>query len=285
MKLYKKILFILPVLFLVGAGRWEVSRTPLELFLLRGSDNLVEAYRLKVYLNRREPVVEPLHLTGEQSRLGMEILRLRDKAQLSVFARSFGPSEIWIGFPTADEAWPGYLGGGWDGFRQNGSGEVFDNLQWMDRLYLSLRSTPPPPSAPSQAALPPAGETATPVPGEVKENPGPSRTPVPAGSPGVLRVEILNGCGIKGAADWAARRFKGAGVTIVGTGNAENFRFNKTIIKTSAGIPIALEEALERLGLAKDSVEDSTDPAMDVVVIIGRDFRKLKERVRERNQH
>jgi len=126
--------------------------------------------------------------------------------------------------------------------------------------------------------------------GEVKSPPTPGLS-MPSK---VLRVEIQNGCGIKGAADWVARRLKGPGILITETGNADNFHYAKTAVKSSAGLPVALEDAVERLGLSKEAVEEvpslsglallNPDPSLpvDVIVIIGRDFQKLKERVRER---
>ena len=280
-KIKNLLLLLIPLGLLWGAGSARLARSPLDLFLLKGADNNIEAYHLKWYLNGREPSVENLPLSAGQKQEGLELLKQKDKIKLISFSKNFGSYEIIIGFPTSEEGWPVYLGGGWRALWMSPGPESFDNLQWVDRLYLSLRSTPPP-----VASLEVPLEDPTKTKGVTLEtNPAASSTPIPTASTGTLRVEILNGCGIKGAADWAARRLKGPGIVITDTGNAENFHFAKSTVKTAAGIPVALEEAVERLGLTKASIEESTDSAaaVDVVVIVGRDYRQLRERVRERN--
>ncbi|HVM32404.1 MAG TPA: LytR C-terminal domain-containing protein, partial [bacterium] len=97
------------------------------------------------------------------------------------------------------------------------------------------------------------------------------------------RVKILNGCGITNAADWAAGRLKGPGVSITAVGNADGFNYPKTLIQSSIGTPVALEEAVERLGLRPDQVESlAAAEDADVVVIVGRDYLNLRGKKRER---
>jgi hypothetical protein len=110
-------------------------------------------------------------------------------------------------------------------------------------------------------------------------------TPLPF--KGEVRLEILNGCGIKNAADWVARRIKGPGLMVTGTGNADNFKYDQTLLQTSVGVPVVLEEVLDRLGLTKESVQQvqSLAPPNDAVLIVGKDYRKLKERRRDRLHH
>jgi hypothetical protein len=228
--------------------------------------------------------VSAVSLAPGSQKEALAILAQTDLKHLEEFAKNYGGFSVVMGIPTNEEGWPGFLGGGFKGLFNPGEQVVFDNLQWTDRIYLSFAILPPPP-APFKTDLPvvPTPSSSTPnnsgVPIQLTLNPAPT--------PSVVRVEILNGCGITNAADWVARRMKGPGIIITATGNADNFHYPKTIIQTAAGLPVALEEALDRLGLSKDSLQETTglSSSVDVVVIIGKDFPKLRERNRERNRH
>lgn len=261
-----------------------LTRHPISIFVLKGEEGTIEAYKVSAPLNGREAAVESVVLGSAQKKEAGEILAQKDIQHLASFAKNFGAYPAVVGIPTAQEGWPGFLGGGLKGFFTDSMPGVFDNLLWTDRFYLALDLKPLPP-APFEAG----GEVTLNLPAAT---PGPSAanaaaTPQPAPTPGVLRVEILNGCGITNAADWAARRVKGPGIVITDTGNADNFRYPLTIVRTSAGKPVALEEAVERLGLSPDSVQElpSLTSPVDAVVIVGKDFPKLRRKFRERNRH
>lgn len=291
MKGPKGLLSIMILVLVVVA--FSLLRPPaLSVFLLKGGDAGVEAFHAEFYLYRQDPLLTPFHLTTKQKKEAAAILGRSDEAGLVAFAKDLGASPIVIGF-TAEEGWPSFLGGGLKALRKGEAFGTFDNLTWADRLYLSFHGRVPPP-APFVASEAPTGDLSTLLP------PSKEATPPVAGAPlktGTLRVEILNGCGIKGAADWVARRVKGPGILIVGTDNADNFRYAQTVVKTSAGMPVALEEALGRLGLSKSSVEEAVSLSstaseksgpsspVDIIVIVGRDFQKLKGLARERNRH
>jgi len=280
----KKSLLLLPVILILAALYPLLSRHPIHLFVLKGGDGTVEAFKLAVPLNAGEVVVESVPLTPAQRKAGGEVLALKDSQRLSVFARDFGIFPAVIGILVTQEGWPGYLGGGFRGLFSENFPECFDNLQWTDRIYLAFYTKTPPP-APYLAGN--GSEAGVPAPPPVSSATRAPATPNPVSTPGVVRVEILNGCGITNAADWVARRVKGPGITITDTGNADNFRYPKTIVRSCAGTPVSLEEAVERLGLSKDSVEEipSLSSSVDVVIIVGRDYRKLREQFRERNRH
>jgi hypothetical protein len=174
-----------------------------------------------------------------------------------------------------EEAVAWYFGGGWPAlFRARPEG-TFDGLGWGERAYWALFSAPVPTPPFLTAEIEIEDRTAV---------PGPAATPA---SPreSAVRMEILNGCGIKGAADWVARRIRGPGIQITRTENADHFRYPKTLVRSSAGVPVALEEALSRLGLTEAVVEEGAGLAggVDAVLIVGRDFPKLKERARAGN--
>ncbi len=256
------------------------------MFVLKGSDGGIDAYAIDFFLDNLDPELKSITLSSEYQKLGRETLRSKDIKSLLAFSNHLGKWSFVTAIPGVEESWPGFLGGGIHGFLQRDQPESFDNLQPLDRLYLSLML-----KMPSSLSLVEPNKTAA----QLEQKPVippemvPSfvSTPVTSIPQGVVRVEILNGCGITNAADWAARRLKGNGITIVGKDNADNFLYAKTIVRSAAGSPVALEEALDRLGLPKESVEEISNPpaSADVVVIVGKDFRKLKERLRDRTHH
>jgi hypothetical protein len=248
---------------------------PLALFLLKGQGDTIQAFKISAYLSGEESRVEAIMLSSEQKEQGWKLLDQRNVGDLEAFSKSFGAYSAVIGMPTTVEGWPDYLGNGLKWITDGKGKDVFDDLQWADRVYFAfvLKAPSPVPFSPTE----PSSSRA------IKNNvittpPAAVITPTPESHPGVVRVEILNGCGITNAAEWAARRMKGAGISIVDSGNADNFDYAKTIVRTSGEIPTALEEALGRLGLSKDSIQETSapSPAIDVVVIVGKDFRKLK---------
>lgn len=284
MKISKSIIVFLP-LGLVLAGLYPfLTRHPIFMFALKGADGVVEAFKLSAPLNGRDVVVESIPLGPDQKKEGREILVQKDSRRLAAFAKNYGSYPAVIGIPVTQEGWPGFLGGGLRGFFTDVLPGVFDNLQWADRFYLSFSMKAPPP-APFTAGE----ETAEKLPVATSDvsTQHPPATPSSVPTPGVVRVEILNGCGITNAADWVARRVKGPGIVITDTDNADNFRYPQTIIRTCAGMPVALDEAVERLGLSKDSIQEvpSLSSSVDAVVIVGKDYPKLRGRFRERNRH
>ncbi len=270
-------------LLLLFASPFLAGR-PLALFVLRGQGNAIEAFKITAGLNGSEPGVEAIALSAEQKKQGGTLLEQRNPADLEIFSKAFGSYGAVIGMPGAEEGWPDYLGNGVKWIQEGMAQDLFDNLQWTDRVYLAF-ALKVPPSAPFPAAESASGPNLANHPDASAA--AEAATPVPDNHTGVVRVEILNGCGITNAADWAARRMKGPGIAIVGSGNAENFQYPKTLIQTSGGVPVALEEALGRLGLSKDAVEEisTPNPNMDVVVIVGKDFPKLRGRKHDRNHH
>jgi hypothetical protein len=293
MKNIKSVLLILlPVLALSVWSFSSLHRSPVSIFVLKGAGKSSEAFQLHLYLDRRDPSIEAVRLTSSQKSEGAEILKKNDLEGLEVFSKTFGKYPAVMGLPDSGEGWPGYLGGGLTAFFHD-SLPVFDNLRWTDRFYFALKTRIPPPAPFSVSEIPMivSAETHSNVKGS-KSQPFPS--PGPSGTSKVLRVEIQNGCGITGAADWVARRLKGSGIQITETGNADHFHYVKTAVKSSAGLPVALEEAVERMGVSRESVEEVSSfsgmallsPGQslppDVIVIIGKDFKKLKERARER---
>ena len=281
--------FIKPLYFFIIASLIslalipELSKHPLSGFVLKINGDTLEAFKMHLPLGFPNSSFETVSLQSEQEREGKEIFKSNDLGRLTNLAKKFGEFSFAIGLSSHEDGWSPFLGNT-KAFLKADGGEMFGNLQWLDILYLSLFVNAPKTSfTPLEIQLE-NGNTSTPPSNPVSQI---FSQPSPQITPGIVRVEILNGCGITNAADWAAMRFKGAGITITDTGNAENFKYSKTVVRSSTGMPVALEDALDRIGLSKDMVEDVTDlpPSIDVVVVIGKDFVKLKERVRERIHH
>src|SRR5579883_1151951 len=192
MKNKKRYLYFLPFLLVLAALYPALTRHPLSFFVLKGEESQVEAFRLSAPLNERDVTVESLSLSPSQKKEGGEILAQKDVQQLAAFSKNFGTYPGVIGVPVTQEGWPGFLGGGLKGIWADNTPGGFDNLQWTDRVYLALFTKVPPPApfTPERGleiVLPATTSVVSPV--------HPSSTPNPATTPGVLRVEILNGCG------------------------------------------------------------------------------------------
>jgi len=274
----KTILFLLLAAAGAAVSSRSLSHRPLPLFVLRGGGEAPEAFKVLFPLGGGETALEPLKLTAEQKKRAAGILRRADLEGLGELAREAARADLAVGLPESTGRWPWYLGGGWKSLRGREGLRSFGNLGTLERWYFAFALKPPP-------AVPPEGlelnlDMAAPTPAPsppVRATPAPS--PAPAAK-GALRVEILNGCGITGAADWAAKRLQGAGVTIVNVENADNFRYSKTVVRSSVGVPPALKEALLRLGLPEKAVSAFPAPApgRDVTVVVGKDYRNLRGR-------
>ena len=282
MKIAKVLFFLLPIPVLWALFP-PLGRHPVSFFVLRGSAGQVEAFHITSPLNGTDPSVQTIRLDASQQKEGGAILAQGDIQHLQAFAKGLGPASAVIGIPSTEEKWPGYLGGGLRGWEENGNG-LFDNLQWSDRLYLAFGMKSPPPAPFFSQAAPAAPAAAAPA---GVSNTAPATALATPAASSLVRVEILNGCGITNAADWVARRVKGPGIIITDTGNADNFDYGKTLIRTSAGTPVALQDAADRLGLSPDSIEETDHPVpgVDAVVVVGKDFPKLRRHWSGRIRH
>ena len=90
---------------------------------------------------------------------------------------------------------------------------------------------------------------------------------VPA--PEDTNVEVLNGCGIEGAASKMKERLEANGYTVVAVGNAATFDYKETVIEAPEGKREAALRAAALFGLGDERREP---PAYDVKIIIGDDY-------------
>ncbi len=89
--------------------------------------------------------------------------------------------------------------------------------------------------------------------------------PAPEGT----NVEVLNGCGIEGAAAKMRERLEANGYTVVAVGNAATFDYKETVIETAEAGREAALRAAALFGLGDERLEP---PAYDVKIIIGDDY-------------
>lgn len=82
-------------------------------------------------------------------------------------------------------------------------------------------------------------------------------------------VEVLNGCGIEGAATKIKERLEANGYDVVAVGNAANFDYKETVIETAEGKRDAGLRAANLFGIGERRLEP---PSYDVKIIIGDDY-------------
>jgi hypothetical protein len=90
---------------------------------------------------------------------------------------------------------------------------------------------------------------------------------VPA--PEDTNVEVLNGCGIEGAASKMKERLEANGYAVVAVGNAATFDYKETVIEAPEVKREAALRAAALFGLGDERLEP---PAYDVKIIIGDDY-------------
>lgn len=256
---------------LVALGLWALrAQKPVAFFVLRDVE-APEAFRVEVALGSGADPVEAIALTRDQRRSAMDILKDRDREKLARFAKDLGDFNAVVGLPGTEGAWPSFWG---SAPASVGADAEFDDLNWADRAFLSWGPRPPSP-APGVA---PIAEKPTPT--VSKNPPTPAATAASTATAAApLLVEIRNGCGITGAAEWVSRRLRPVGAKVVATGNADNFRYPQTLVRTNTASAAALDALLDRLGLDRSKVSplDPAVPGVDIVIVVGRDIRKLKK--------
>lgn len=290
-----------------------LDRTPIAVAVFRGGD-APQAFLVSLFLNGREPLVMETILTSSQKHELARSILTEDDETLRRLSKSAGAEGRYAassaGVATAMD-WPPFLGGGiatWTRLKATG---WICSLTFPERVVLSLWAKTPPaaPWDPASAALTvpevsvapvtavskstqakiSAASTSTVVIALAGGTPTAAGTMVAAASfTAPLRVEILNGCGITNAADLVAGAAKDAGMQVVWVGNAQGpgrFRVPKTFIESHAGVPVVVEELCKRLGIPVSDVRPNgtTKPGVDVTVTVGRDYPKIRERLRARN--
>lgn len=102
----------------------------------------------------------------------------------------------------------------------------------------------------------------------------PSPTPEQAPAKDSLKVQVLNGGGVPGAATKMRKTLEEAGYTVAAVGNAQEYTFEETEVQVKSG-KLAISEMVEKdvaktYTIASESSPLSSDSEYDVVVVVGK---------------
>ena len=119
-------------------------------------------------------------------------------------------------------------------------------------------------------------------PAETKSKPLAETKPEPLAGPKpdsfkVIRIEVLNGCGVAGVAEKVGRRLRGAGFDVMTWKNADSFNYPETIVIDRTGNFENARRVASAMGLRTHIQQIAQDPFRieQVAVIVGRDYDRL----------
>lgn len=94
----------------------------------------------------------------------------------------------------------------------------------------------------------------------------------------IIQIEVLNGCGITGVAEKFTNYLRGENFDVVQVGNYSSFDINNTLIVDRTGNKSNALKVAEAVGVDSKNViqQINNDYFLDVSVIIGKDFNRLK---------
>lgn len=94
----------------------------------------------------------------------------------------------------------------------------------------------------------------------------------------IVQLEVLNGCGVAGIADKFTTYLRKNNFDVVQVGNFTSFDVDNTIVIDRTGKKANAEKVANALGIdAKNIIQQiNNDYFLDVSLIIGKDFNKLK---------
>ncbi len=92
-----------------------------------------------------------------------------------------------------------------------------------------------------------------------------------------MQVEVLNGCGVSGAADRFTDYLRKKNFDVVNTGNYRSFNIDNSIIIDRTGNIVNAEYLAEVIGIDKKEViqQKNKNYFLDVTLIIGKDYKQL----------
>ncbi len=91
----------------------------------------------------------------------------------------------------------------------------------------------------------------------------------------VIRVEVLNGCGVAGLAGEVTDFLRLKGFDVVNVGNAENFDFPETLVVDRIGDMPGAWHVARAVGIDNVIQQKDEDLLLDVTLILGRDYQQL----------
>jgi hypothetical protein len=91
----------------------------------------------------------------------------------------------------------------------------------------------------------------------------------------VVKVEVLNGCGVAGLAKQVTDFLRLKGFDVVDMGNAENFEFPETLVVDRVGDIASAWRVARAMGVNTVIQQKDEDLLLDVTLILGRDYHQL----------
>lgn len=88
----------------------------------------------------------------------------------------------------------------------------------------------------------------------------------------VIRVEVLNGCGVSGMASRLGMLLRGQGLDVLNVGNAKNFDYHKTLVLARTGKPELAYWVARLVGTENVLLDPEADRLVDVTIILGKDY-------------
>ena len=101
----------------------------------------------------------------------------------------------------------------------------------------------------------------------------------PQAAPRIIQLDVLNGCGVKGAAAKITSALRSGGFDVVEVKNYKSFGIPHTLVVDRLGDLAAARRVARSLGVADNNVIQQINPDyfVNVSVIIGEDFASLHD--------
>lgn len=93
----------------------------------------------------------------------------------------------------------------------------------------------------------------------------------------IVRVEVLNGCGVPGLAKEVTDYLRIKGYDVVNVGNAESFEFPETIVVDRVGDMTYAWQVARVLGVRNVIQQKDLDLLLEVTLILGKDYKDLEQ--------
>ncbi len=99
-----------------------------------------------------------------------------------------------------------------------------------------------------------------------------------AGGGAIIQIDLLNGCGVSGAATAVRDYLRARGYDVVELGNYKSFDVEESLVVDRTGESQAAEKVAYALGISRSRIVRQINPDyfVDVSVIIGKDYKSLK---------
>ena len=92
----------------------------------------------------------------------------------------------------------------------------------------------------------------------------------------VIKIEVLNGCGVPKLARQAEDFLRSQGFDVVNTDNADSFDYPETIVIARDTVIIHARKVAEALFVRNNVIQQiNRDLLLNVTIILGKDYRKL----------